>query len=57
MPGRLARAFALREIDELDSEEVCKILGITATNLGVMLYRCRMQLRRCIERKGFAGEP
>ena len=49
LPSRLARAFALREVDGLDSKEVCKVLDITSTNLWVMLHRCRMQLRRCIE--------
>lgn len=54
LPPRLARAFILREVDELSGEEVCKVLGVTATNLWVMLHRCRMQLRRCIETKWMA---
>ena len=49
LPPRLAHAFSLREIDDLDSEEICKILNVSATNLGVMLYRARSRLRRCLE--------
>lgn len=49
LPPRLARAFTLREMDGLPTDEVCKILGITPTNLGVMMHRARMQLRRCLE--------
>lgn len=56
LPPRLAQAFALREIDQLECAEVCKVLGVSATNLWVMLHRSRMQLRRCLEAKGLAGE-
>jgi RNA polymerase sigma-70 factor (ECF subfamily) len=49
LPPRMARAFTLREMDGLPSDEVCKILGVTPTNLGVMMHRARMQLRRCLE--------
>ena len=54
LPSRLARAFTLREVDGLDSKDVCKVLDITSTNLWVMLHRCRMQLRRCIETRWIA---
>lgn len=49
LPERLAAAFALREMEGLTSEEVCKVLEITSTNLWVMLHRARAQLRLCIE--------
>ena len=45
-------AFVLREVDELSSDEVCKILNITHTNLGVIIYRVRNRLRECLEAKG-----
>jgi RNA polymerase sigma-70 factor (ECF subfamily) len=51
LPGRLAEAFMLREMDGLSTAEVCKVLNITATNSWVMLYRARMSLRRCLENK------
>lgn len=49
MPQRLADAFVYREVDGLSTEEICKEMGITASNCWVMLYRARMLLRRCIE--------
>jgi len=49
MPQRLADAFVHREVDGLNTEEICKVMGITASNCWVMLYRARMLLRRCIE--------
>ncbi len=51
LPERLAEAFVKREINGLSTDEVCKELGITATNSWVMLYRARMSLRRCLENR------
>jgi len=49
LPQRLATVFSLREMDELPTEEVCGALNVTPGNLGVLLYRARMGLRRCLE--------
>jgi RNA polymerase sigma-70 factor (ECF subfamily) len=53
LPKRLAEAFILREIEELSTEEICKVLNISATNSWVMLYRARMSLRGCLEKNWF----
>jgi RNA polymerase sigma-70 factor (ECF subfamily) len=42
------QAFNFRELDGLSTEEICKILKITTTNLNVILYRARHSLRRCM---------
>lgn len=47
------RAFTLREIDGLAGDEICKILGITSTNLWVILHRARHKLRECLEANWF----
>ena len=44
-PPQQRMAFILRKIEELSSEEVCNILELTRTNLGVQLYRVRNRLR------------
>lgn len=49
LPSRTATVFAMREIDEMSSEEVCMTLNITKANLWVMLHRARSQLRHCME--------
>jgi RNA polymerase sigma-70 factor (ECF subfamily) len=49
IPQRIADVFVYREIDGLTTQEICNILNISTTNCGVMLYRARMQLRRCLE--------
>jgi RNA polymerase sigma-70 factor (ECF subfamily) len=45
-------AFYLREVDEMRTEEICKKMAISGTNLGVMLFRARNRLRECLEKKG-----
>jgi RNA polymerase sigma-70 factor (ECF subfamily) len=49
LPARTARAFTLREIDAEPTDEICKSLNVTPTNLWVMLHRARIHLRRCLE--------
>ncbi len=49
LPPRLAQVFILREMEELSTDEICKILNISEANLWVMLHRSRMQLRRSLE--------
>jgi RNA polymerase sigma-70 factor (ECF subfamily) len=57
LPGRMAQAFMLREMDGLKGEEIRNVLGVSATNCGVILYRARMHLRRCLELKWFGAKP
>ncbi len=45
-------AFYLREIEEMKTPEICKKMRISATNLGVLLFRARNRLRECVEKKG-----
>ena len=49
IPDRLAQVFILREVDGHKGNEICSLMGISQTNLGVMLYRARMRLRRLLE--------
>jgi len=51
LPPNLAAAFVMKMIDEAESGEICKELGITASNLWVMLHRARLKMRSCVERK------
>lgn len=45
------QAFYLKEVEGESSAEICKILGISSTNLGVLIYRAKNQLRLCLEGK------
>lgn len=53
LPKTTAAAFAMRELDAMDTAPICKELGITPTNLWVMLHRARLQLRACLETNWF----
>ncbi len=46
---RQADAFTLRELDDLASDEICKELEISASNLWVLLHRARLGLTRCMK--------
>jgi RNA polymerase sigma-70 factor (ECF subfamily) len=54
LPANTARVFIMREVMELETDEICKELTITANNLWVILYRARMTLRHCLEQNWFA---
>jgi len=49
LPVRVAHVFTMREMDEIDTEEICQLLELSASNFWVMMHRARMSLRRCIE--------
>lgn len=54
LPGHLADLFILREINEIPSEDVCKVLEISTTNnMWVMLSRARLRLRQCLDQCWF----
>lgn len=45
--------FTLKYIDGLDSEEICKVLNLTASNYWVLIHRAKLQLRACLEKNWF----
>jgi RNA polymerase sigma-70 factor (TIGR02943 family) len=53
LPRRTADIFVHKEIDGLNTAEICKRFGITENNSWVILYRARMLLRKCLELVGF----
>lgn len=55
VPERQRLAFSLREVEGFTTEEVCKILDVTANNLGVLLFRARNRMRECLESHAIGG--
>ncbi|MCD8535608.1 MAG: sigma-70 family RNA polymerase sigma factor [Verrucomicrobia bacterium] len=49
LPIKIATAFVLREVDGLESAEICNMLNVSHSNLWVMLHRARLALRLCLE--------
>lgn len=53
LPGNTRSAFTMRELMGLETEEICKELGVSTSNCWVMLHRARLSLRACLERSWF----
>jgi len=56
LPKNVATVFTLREVDGVESKEICALLNISENNLWVMLHRARMALRRYMEANWFAKQ-
>lgn len=56
LPKNVSTVFTLREVDGVESKEICRTLNISESNLWVMLHRARMALRSCLETHWF-GKP
>ena len=54
LPPNTARIFVMREVMELETDEICTELTITSNNLWVILHRARLSLRECLEQRWFA---
>lgn len=53
LPAQQGRVFLMREWLELSADEICKELGLSATNLYVLLHRARLRLRECLDLNWF----
>ncbi len=49
LPENQRMAFILKEIEGEKTEDICKILNITSTNLGVLIYRAKNNLRLALK--------
>lgn len=43
-------AFFLKEVEGEEPAAICNVLGVSTTNLRVLLHRARLKLRECLER-------
>jgi RNA polymerase sigma-70 factor (ECF subfamily) len=48
LPSVHQKVFLLREVSELEADEICQLLGLGVSNLRVILHRSRLALQRCI---------
>lgn len=53
LPAKSSQAFMMREHLGLETDEICKELGITPTHCWVLLHRARMALRICLDTNWF----
>jgi len=53
LPEKYAVVFRMKTILGIETEDICKELDITSSNLWVMIHRARTQLRVCMEKNWF----
>ncbi len=53
IPLQQREVFLLREVEGLESKEICNNLRITITHMGVLIHRARHRLRECMQEKGW----
>jgi RNA polymerase sigma-70 factor (ECF subfamily) len=54
LPERQRQAVSLRLLDGMAPEELCSALGISQSNLWVLLHRGRLRLWACLDSRGLA---
>jgi RNA polymerase sigma factor (sigma-70 family) len=57
LPARVSDVFMLREMEEMETAQICQALRISQNNLWVMLHRARMALRECLGLNWFENRP
>lgn len=53
MPEKWSAVFVLKNMEDLDAEEICKELNITQSNYWVLMHRAKLQLRECMEKNWY----
>ena len=56
LPQNQADVFVLSVMEELDSDEICRELNITPSNMWVRMHRARLGLARCVSSKWSVDE-
>ena len=49
LPLKQRDVFSLREVEDLNTEDICSSLGISRANLWVLLHRARLRLSDCMK--------
>ena len=57
LPARLRDVFVLRHVDDGSADEIRDAMGVSATNLAVMLHRARLRLWHCLTLHWFGEDP
>ena len=53
LPEKYRMVFLLKTVQNYETEEICNELGISSSNLWVIIHRARVQLRACLEGNWF----
>lgn len=50
---KMAATFNMKTLEDISTDDICKELGISESNLWVLMHRARLQLRECVEKNWF----
>lgn len=53
LPPAQRSVFVLREMEDVGTEDVCKILDVSITNMAVLIHRARNRLWDCLDGRGW----
>ncbi len=53
LPEKYGMVFRMKTIQQIETDDICKELDITTSNLWVIIHRARTQLRKCMEENWF----
>jgi len=49
LPGKWSSLFRMKNMEDLETDVICKELNISPSNYWIIMHRTRLQLRKCIE--------
>jgi RNA polymerase sigma-70 factor (TIGR02943 family) len=53
LKGLQQQIFVMKYMEEMETENICKVLNITTSNYWVLMHRCKLHLRSCLEKHWF----
>ncbi len=53
LPEKQAQIFKMKTIEGFDTEAICNVFDITASNLWVIIHRARTAMAECLEKNWF----
>lgn len=56
LPQAMRDALVLRELDGLETDAICEVLGVTPTNLWTLIHRAKAKLREELTREWFDAD-
>ncbi len=42
--------FVMKYMEDIEADEICKVLNITSSNYWVLIHRAKLHLRKCLEK-------
>lgn len=49
LPQKWASVFCMKNMEDMETENICKELNVSTSNYWIIMHRAKLQLRKCIE--------